>query len=343
MSSTAKPTGVHLVGSIPFDDNAEVFRVVASNLASHLRRVPDGETGERSNWVGWQVPKLLANPNLELADGELGYTGRNLIRLKEGADARDLNMDSLGYAAEALDSFEVFCAAKDRGEVPQGCRFQVCLPTPLAPTRLFVDPHLQPAFEKRYERRMMGELAMIVENIPRDQLSIQWDTAVEFALLEGVMPTFIEDPHGGIVERLVRIGTAVPPPVELGYHLCYGDAGHKHFCEPADTTKLVAVANAVVRGIGRAINWIHLPVPRDRSDDAYFRPLADLSLDPETELYLGLIHHTDGEAGARQRIATAARYCDRFGVATECGFGRRPRDTLERLLQIHANVAGPLR
>jgi len=60
-------------------------------------------------------------------------------------------------------------------------------------------------------------------------MAIQWHVAVEFALLEGEA---LSDPgrHSrAIVERLIRIGERVPVGVELGYHLCYSDAGHKHF------------------------------------------------------------------------------------------------------------------
>ena len=341
MTHSHKPAGVHLVGSIPFDTCNEVFSEIASNLAGYVRRIPDGETGERSNWVGWQVPKLLANPNLEMADTDEAYTGQRLIRLREGADAGALDLAELGYADEAQRSYEQFEAQVTTGEIPEGCRFQVCLPTPLAPTHLFIHPSLQAEFEAQYERKMLEELEQVLAGIPHDRLSIQWDTAVEFALLEGVMPTYIEDVEAGVVERLVRLGDRVPEPVELGFHLCYGDSGHRHFCEPADASKLVFVANAVASGVSRPINWIHLPVPRERDDDHFFRPLEDLRLEAATELFLGLIHHTDGAQGANRRIDAAARHCHGFGVATECGFGRRPKDTLARLLEIHTEVSEP--
>jgi hypothetical protein len=66
-----------------------------------------------------------------------------------------------------------------------------------------------------------------------------------------------------------------------------------------------------------------MPVPRHRDDDAYFAPLRDLDIG-EAKLYLGLVHHTDGVEGARRRLATARKYITGFGIATECGFGRRP-------------------
>lgn len=98
-----------------------------------------------------------------------------------------------------------------------------------------------------------------------------------------------------IVERPVRIGIRVPAEAELGYHLCYGDARHRHFKEPADTAKLVDIANAISAGVQRPIQWISMPVPRNRTDDAYFAPLRGLRL--QTQLYLGLVHVTDGPRG----------------------------------------------
>jgi hypothetical protein len=83
-----------------------------------------------------------------------------------------------------------------------------------------------------------------------------------------------------------------------------------------------------------------MPVPRDRNDDAYFAPLSDLKLKPETELSLGLVHYTDGVAGTRRRLMTAERRAKGFSIATECGFGRRDPATIPELLRIHAEVAG---
>jgi len=37
------------------------------------------------------------------------------------------------------------------------------------------------------------------------------------------------------------------------------------------------------------MDWMHMPTPRERSDDAYFAALKDLDLRPETRLYLGLV------------------------------------------------------
>jgi hypothetical protein len=102
---------------------------------------------------------------------------------------------------------------------------------------------------------------------------------------------------------------------------------------------MIVFANRVSQRIARPIELIHMPVPRSRTDDAYFAPLRNLKLRPETELCLGLVHYTDGVAGALKRLATAKKYVNNFSIATECGFGRRDPRTIPELLRLHAATA----
>lgn len=138
---------------------------------------------------------------------------------------------------------------------------------------------------------------------------------------------------------LVDLGNRVPADVDLLYHLCYGDSNHRHVVEPTDMGDMVDFANRLSRRIARPVQLIHMPVPRNRADDAYFAPLQRLDLRPETELCLGLVHYTDGVEGTRRRIAAAQRHVKDFSIATECGFGRRDPATIPELLRIHAAVA----
>jgi methionine synthase II (cobalamin-independent) len=336
--------GVCLVGSIPLQDNQAVFEMAGSVLGEHTRRIPDGETGERSNWIAWQLEVLAGAEQLENSAQEAqGYQSTPQISIKKSYGYADVHLPALGYSSAALASYAVFKAAKAAGKVPAGSRFQVSLPTPLAPIHFYVAAQDQAGLEVVYEAKLMSELEDILDSIPADELAIQWDTAVEFGLLEGVFPTYLEDVEEEIVTRLVRLGNAVPASVELGFHLCYGDSGHKHFVEPTDAAILVNVANRISGSLSRPLNWVHMPVPRSRNDAAYFAPLSDLSLEPVTELYLGLVHMTDGLLGAQARIAEAAKWVKRFGVATECGFGRRPAESIADLMQLHTAVAGPVR
>src|SRR5690348_12512507 len=310
------PRGVHLVGSVPLASPEEVFRTLASGLGDRIRRVPDGETGPRSDWIVWQYPVLSALPQFEVGPPGTGNNYRALprLRLRAGERAEDIRLENLGYAEAAIASYRVFARLKRDGEIPAACRLQVCLPTPLAPISAFIAAEDQAALEPIYEARMLRELAEIADAIPHEQLAIQWDTNVELGMLEGVVPVWFGDARAGILERLLRLSRHVPPAVQLGYHLCYGDSQRRYFRQPADAGKLAQIAGALAGSLGRPLNWIHMPVPRDRDDEAYFEPLEDLRLPPETELYLGLVHLTDGEEGARRRIRAAERHVERFGV-----------------------------
>jgi hypothetical protein len=142
-----------------------------------------------------------------------------------------------------------------------------------------------------------------------------------------------------LLGQLAQLGDAIPTGVEMGYHLCYGDRGHKHFIEPKDTRNLVEVANGIASRLHRRLDWLHLPVPRGRDDAAYYAPLRGLALKPETQLYLGLVHHSDGVDGTRRRMAAAAPYVANFGIAAECGLGRRDPATIRDFLAVHAAAA----
>jgi hypothetical protein len=248
---------------------------------------------------------------MKMQDKESGSP--NLVRIVEGDEDR-LQIVDLGYRDAAIASYAAFARAKAVGTVGSTCRFQVCLPTPLAPIQLYVESKDRRLVEPVYEAALLKELAAIVAEIPAAELCVQWDTAVEFGVLEGVFPSYLDNPFEDIVRRLVRLGESVPSSVELGYHLCYGDSGHKHFVEPADMGMLVAVANRVADDLSREINWIHMPVPRERDDAAYYQPLKDLQLSPDTEIFLGLIHATDGASGAARRIEAAQNFLTDFGV-----------------------------
>jgi hypothetical protein len=129
----------------------------------------------------------------------------------------------------------------------------------------------------------------------------------------------------------------VPADIELGYHLCYGSPADEHLVQPKDTGVMVEMSNAIVAGVKRPTQFFHMPVPKGRTDDGYFAPLAHLQLRPETELYLGLIHHADA-AGDAARLAAARRHVRVDGVATECGMARGDPSRLPALLAAHVRA-----
>ena len=334
----AKARPVLLVGSVPLDSSASVFEAVGSRLGDLVKRVPDGETGARKDWIGWQAEVMKNAKGLE-PGGTRPLQGGYLFQLYNVKPSATIEFGPLGYAAAAIRSYDDFKKARASGKLPTAARFQVSLPTPIAVVLTFSEPAAVPAIWPAYEASLNREIDEIAAAIPHRDLAVQWDIAAEicFVLENPELAKVI--PMEPLVASVARASTHVPADAELGLHLCYGDPGHKHVIEPKDTKLMVELTNALVAAIKHPIAWVHMPVPRERDDVAYFSPLKELKLERGTELYLGLVHRTDGLAGARRRLAAAKQVVTDFGVATECGFGRRPPETVNALIDLHREVA----
>ncbi|MCC7412777.1 MAG: hypothetical protein IT495_14280 [Gammaproteobacteria bacterium] len=335
--------GIHLIGSVAMDSAEEVFLALATALGPWLARIPDGETGERHRWIYWQREMLLRHPDLEIDpdatplrltqwDGTL-IRHTELLRFRPGVDPARVRF-ATGYAEAALASWKVFERLRDAGRIPAGVRFQVCLPTPMASGYMYIAPASLADYLPAYERALTGALAAILAGIPHEDLSIQWDVCQEVLVFENYFPYRPRDYKAQIQAELGRLGDAVPDTVELGYHLCYGTPRDEHLVMPEDMGVLVELTQALLGALSRRLDFIHLPVPRDRSDAAYFAPLQALRLAPTTTLYLGLIHFDD-HAGDMARIGAARAVWPCFGISSECGWGRTDPGRIAGLIDAH--------
>jgi hypothetical protein len=117
--SDPRPHGVHLVGSIPLGDAETVFQTTADILGSRLRRITDGETGGRLNWIIWQLELLMAHPQFDVvAPDPERYAPNPSVKRKQGLAASDLTFNELGYAREARNSWELFRKLQAEGSLP---------------------------------------------------------------------------------------------------------------------------------------------------------------------------------------------------------------------------------
>lgn len=337
---------VHFVGSIPLPDTETVFRTLAAAAGPHLLRLPDGETGIRKTWIRFLQDVLAQNPAIEIAnvppfkftqwDGAL-IREIPRLRVKPGATPDPKTFET-GYAAAAIQSWRIFERLRDEGIIPAGVKFQVSLPTPIAPAYNNMVPSDRPLILPALTEHLLGEVAKIAAALPNDHLALQWDVCQEVLAWEGYYEPGPVDFRTETLGVLVKIGNAVPKRIELGYHLCYGSPTDQHCVQPKDAGIMVEIANAVAAGVTRPIEFFHMPVPKDRLDDAYFAPLERLRLKPETALYLGLVHHADPE-GDLARLKAARRHVRVDGVATECGMARGDPARLPALLAAHARAA----
>lgn len=335
--------GAHLIGSVALPDAEAVFRALAGELGPFLKRIPDGETGERGRWIWWQRQMLLNHPDMRIDpvakplrltqwDGQL-VRETELVGFKSGVDPAKVVFDT-GYAKAAIESYAVFKRLREDGVIPAGLRFQMALPTPMASGFMYVAPSALDAYLPAYERALLRDLAEITAAIPHQDLSIQWDICQEVLIFEDYFPSRPQDYKARIFAEMARLGNAVPPGVEVGYHLCYGSPKDEHLVMPRDLGICVEMVAGLLAGLLRPLDYLHLPVPKDRTDDTYFAPLSGLQLAPRTQLYLGLIHHADA-SGDQTRIAAARRHVEHFGVATECGWGRTGPARVPDLIRAH--------
>jgi len=338
---------VHLVGSIPLPDAETVFRTVSGAVGRHLARLPDGETGIRKTWIRFLQDVLLENPAIELAKDVppfkfVQWDGKVVreiprLRLKSGAKP-DAASFKTGYADMAIESWGLFERMQRAGTIPSNVKFQISIPTPIAPTYNNMLPSDRPGLLPALTQHFIGEVAKIAKTLPNDRIAIQWDVCQEVLAWEGYYEPGPVDFRVETIDVLSRIGNAVPAAIDLGYHLCYGSPADEHMVQPKDAGIMVEMTNAIVAGVKRPIQFFHMPVPKGRTDDAYFAPLERLRLPAGTELYLGLIHHNDA-AGDAARLAAARRHTRVDGIGTECGMARGDPARLPALLAAHAHAA----
>src|SRR5262245_9875670 len=175
---------LHLIGSVPLGSSEQVFHRIAQELGPFLRRMPDGETGERSRWVYFQRQMLEAHPAMEIDptvppykfiqwDGKVVRENQQL-RFKPGVDPTTVVFET-GYDKAAAASWDIFQRLRQAGAIPAHMRFQVCLPTPQSSGYLYVSGPARQTYFEVYEGALKTALANIVAAIPAQDLSIQWD------------------------------------------------------------------------------------------------------------------------------------------------------------------------
>jgi hypothetical protein len=341
------PTSVHFNGSVNLPDGETVMREISTRIPSGVRRMTDGETGDRGYWISFQIEKFLAMPELEtVASGRAYETESDApempqLRLAEGASADTIEWPNLGYADAYAESFEIFDRLQQEGTIPAGVRMQVQYPTPLASMAGTVVPEDMQDVAASYERALFADLDDLVARLPHERIAVQWDVAVEFGVLEGAFGLTLPLEH--VAPGLIRALDQVPADVPAGMHLCYGDYGHQHFTQPESLQMQVDVVNAVVSGASRPLNWASFTVPQARDDAAYFAPLSGLVAGPETELYFALVpYHPDdqpeGTTAGQIEHVDAALAGREWGICTECGMGRASAEDIPRLLDLHREI-----
>jgi hypothetical protein len=337
---------VHLVGSVPLGSAEEVFRTVSASVGPAVKRLPDGETGPRRLWIGMISEMLDKHPAFEIDPDEPPFAMRlwngqlhrelKRLRFRPGTNPKDIRFET-GYAAMAIESFAVFDRLQREGAIAPRAKFMIAIPSPVAPTYNYIAPKQRRAFLDIFSAHLFDEVRKIAAALPNDRIAIQWDVLQEILVWENYFVDRPPDYREETLAALGAMGNAVPMPIELGYHLCYGSPKDEHLVQPKDTAIMVELVQGITKAVRRPIHFIHLPVPRSRTDAPFFEPLRTLALPRETELLLGLVH-LDDDDGNRARLAAARAVAKVAGISTECGWGRGDAARVRRILEAHRKM-----
>ena len=255
------------------------MREISTRVPAGVRRMTDGETGERNYWILFKIRASSRDarvrgreqrPGLRHGDGSPGDADR---RLAGGTSAGTIKWPDLGYAAAYAESFEVFRDLQAEGTIPEGVRFQMQYPTPLASIAGTIVPEDLPSVAPSYEAALFADLDRALAALPHERCAVQWDVAVEFGMLEGGFDPTVTTSVEELTPGLARAVDHVLPDVPVGLHLCYGDYGHQHFKQPESLAMQVALVNAVVAAASRPVGFVSFTVPQAQGDEV-LRPAS---------------------------------------------------------------------
>jgi hypothetical protein len=355
-----------LVGSIARPEDGwtveDVFRHSAGTLGQYVTMLPDGEIGDRSAWITYIARHAYhGNPDLVTLSRHTfedwkpkHYNDQWRFAIRDGVD--EVHLPKIGYADEAKRSYKVFSRLRDEGTIRAGLRFLVAYPLTESGVRAFFGSGREyEAMWRAYNDAVRREIEDLAGSIPHEDLAIQWDMARETAAVEGIEFNFPDseledipvDPMQRYCRALAELSPGVPEGIWLGLHVCYGSLGQAegespdsaHFMPIRDLSTAVNMLNAGVPACGRRVDYVHMPVQLADLRDDFYAPLDQLATG-DARVYLGLVDLSDGVEGALRRIDLASHHLRSLGVATPCGWGRRPlSQKVQDLLNLNRDVA----
>ncbi len=109
----------HLVGSLPGPTPAAAMTTALEILGPYLRTLPDGETGDRRNWIIPIIESLREHPDLELRKpGDWSdYDKTPVLKIRKGRTLYGANLD-FGHVTAVRESFPQFERAEPRPDDP---------------------------------------------------------------------------------------------------------------------------------------------------------------------------------------------------------------------------------
>jgi hypothetical protein len=323
-----------LVGSIPAATAADAMRLAVDRLGPDLDYLPDGETGERQNWVLPMIEGFRQHPDLRLVrDGDWSdYDKLPRFALRRGHRLYGAALD-LGIVAAARSASPEFAAVREEmTQAPGAPRFQVGIPGDID-LAMFT---FGPSGPVRHLRPFTEALAITMHQVwdlLGDDVLFQIEIPAELVLLARAPAQVRPALAGLLARRITALAQGAPEGARFGVHLCLGDMNHRAFGHMQDAAPVVLLANALAARwpARRPLEYVHAPLAAaddpPTEDAAFYQPLGGLRLGASTRFVAGFAHEdqdADTQFRIRQVIEDAVGHP--VGISNSCGLGRRQPD-----------------
>jgi hypothetical protein len=321
----------HLVGSLPGDDAEDAMRLALADLGATLNSLPDGETGNRHNWIIHIIEGMRRHPDLELKkEGDWSaYDNIPQFRVRRGHSLRAATLD-FGHVANFEESWPAFARLREDQQNP-ALAFQVGIPGDFDMALFTLGPAAAFRYRPVFRQATLREIREIYRRGGKDVV-FQIEIPAELAFV-AQMPAPLRPLMARTLGRgVARLAQLSPTGARFGIHLCLGDMNHKALATMPDTMPVVLLANAIVKAwpAGRSLEFVHAPfaaadvVPS--TDPAWYEPLTRLELPRTARFAAGFVHEDQDLEEQRALRSLIERYVGReVAVSTSCGLGRRTR------------------
>jgi hypothetical protein len=336
---------VHLVGTVPANDAEDAFRLFSEKLNGHLPvSIPDGETGDRLDWIERIIEGLRSHPDLYVAeDGDWsGYESTPRLDVRKGHRLTSLELDYTTYFKESWPAWQEFSERVGGDHVLQ---VGIAGHFDLALVAFGFKPDRGIRNLAPFRDATVREITKI-HAIAGDGVVFQLEIPIPLILLSKMPSAAQPLVANRLAVELVKVIRRSPRGARFGIHLCYGDMNNEAMGDPVDSGALVRLANALIRmwPSAQTLEFVHAPFARGSEppslDPAFYAPLVQLELPADVRFAAGLVHEAlsvDELTGLRDRVeGLVGRPVD---VGAACGLGRRDRARAEANLELSGAVA----
>ncbi len=334
----------HLVGSLPFPTARQAMSTAMDLLGPRLRSLPDGETGDRRNWIQFIVEQLRAHPDLELArEGDWSdYDSTPRFRVRCGRRLFGATLD-LGHVAAVRETFPAFEKVRHEA-VRSDLAFQQGIPSDLDLALFSLG--LRGALRNRraFTEATLIEIRQIVALSGPDTL-FQVEMPAELVLLARAPSRIRTSLARLLAHGVARMAAGAPMGTRFAVHLCLGDMNNRALGLMDDVLPIVLLANDLTARwpADRPLELVHVPFAAAdhpaTTDPRFYAPLERISLPEHVRLAAGFVHEAQPmEDQFRIRSMVEDLIGRPVVISSACGLGRRTEDAAREILHRTAQL-----